>query len=261
LLSQLEPDERARGVIAASTGNHGQSLAWAARHFGVPAVIAVPENANPGKVEAMQALGAEVVFHGRDYDASREFVEQLARKEGYRYVSSGNEPLLIAGVATVALEMLEEDPDLDTLIVPVGGGTGAAGATIVAKSIDPAITVIGVQAEAAPAVFKSWQSRQTVETEASNTFAEGLATRATFDLPLRILWENLDDFVLVSETEMRESILLLLEKTHNLSEGAGAAALAAAVKLRGRLIGHRVGIVLSGGNLSIEQLREVVPSQ
>jgi threonine dehydratase len=258
LVSQLDPTERARGIVAASTGNHGQSLAWAARHFGIPVIIAVPEGANPGKVEAMQALGAEVVIYGSDYDESRAYVEGLALERGYRYVSSGNEPLLIAGVATVALEMIEEDPELDTLIVPVGGGTGAAGAAIVAKSIDRDITVIGVQAESAPAVFKSWQSRQRVATETSQTFAEGLATRAPFDLPLQILWRSLDDFVLVSETEMREAIRILLEKTHNLAEGAGAASLAAAIKLNGRLKGRRVGLVLSGGNLSIEQLRTVL---
>jgi threonine dehydratase len=258
LLSQLDDDERSAGIIAASTGNHGQSLAWAGRKFAVPVVIVVPEGANPGKVESMKQLGAAVISHGLDFDASREHAERLAIEHGYRYVSSGNEPLLIAGVATVALEMLEDDPEIDTLIVPIGGGTGAAGATIAAKSIDQSIRVIGVQAQSAPSVFKSWESRSRVETESSNTFAEGLATRAPFDFPLHILWQDLDEFVLVSEGEMREAIRILLEKTHNLAEGAGAAALAAAIKLGDSLRGHRVGIVLSGGNLSVEQLRSVL---
>jgi threonine dehydratase len=258
LLSQLDADERSRGIVAASTGNHGQSLAWAGKRFGVSVTITVPESANSGKVESMQALGAKVVFHGPDFDASRKYAENLALESRYRYVSSGNEPLLIAGVATAALEMLEEDPEIDTLIVPIGGGTGAAGATIVAKSIDRGIRVIGVQAQEAASVFKSWRSRQRIETETSNTFAEGLATRAPFDLPLQILWQNLDDFVLVSDTEMQAAIRILLERTHNLAEGAGAAALAAAFTLGTSLIGHRVGIVLSGGNLSLGQLRSVL---
>jgi len=137
LLSRLSPEERHHGVIAASTGNHGQSIAWAAKHFGAPAVVGVPEGANPGKVESMRELGAEVIFHGHDYESCRLYVEELARERGYRYVHSGNEPLLIAGVGTIALEILEQDPAIDTLIVPVGGGSGAAGASIVAKATAP----------------------------------------------------------------------------------------------------------------------------
>lgn len=258
LMSQLTPEERSRGIIAASTGNHGQSVAWAARHFGVPAIVGVPQGANPGKVESMQKLGAEIIVHGRDYESCRLYIEQLAQERGFRYIHSGNEPLLIAGVATASLEMLEANPEIDTLVVPVGGGSGASGAVIVAKSIDPAINVIGVQAEEAPSVYQSWKQHRRVETESSNTFAEGLATRSPFDLPLQILWEGLDDFVLVSEAEMRQAIRVLLEKTHNLAEGAGAAALAAAMKLRGRLAGRQAGIILSGGNLSLQQLREVL---
>jgi threonine dehydratase len=258
LVSQLNADERQQGVIAASTGNHGQSIAWAAHRFGVPAVVGVPVGANPDKVEAMQRLGAEVLFHGHDYEACRLHVEELARERGYRYVHSGNEPLLIAGVGTIALEILEQEPEVDTLIVPVGGGSGAAGASIVAKSIDRDIRVIGVQAEAAPSIYRSWRDRRRTETESAETFAEGLATRAPFDLPLQILWDLLDDFVLVSEAEMRAAIRILLEKTHNLAEGAGAASLAAALKMADTLRGHRVALVLSGGNLSLDQLRMVL---
>jgi threonine dehydratase len=258
LMSQLSADERNQGVIAASTGNHGQSVAWAARLFGIPAVIGVPSGANPDKVEAIRNLGARVIAEGRDYEECRLYVEALAQREGYRYVHSGNEPLLIAGVGTIALEILETDPDIDTLIVPIGGGSGAAGACIVAKAIDPSIQVIGVQAEAAPSVYLSWARGAPMTTESSATFAEGLATRSTFDLPLAILSELLDDFVLVSEEELRAAIRLLLEKTHNLAEGAGAASVAAAVKLRDRLAGRRVAAVMSGGNLSLDQLRWVL---
>jgi threonine dehydratase len=193
LISQLCPEERARGVIAASTGNHGQSIAYAARLFGVQTTICVPENANPVKVASMRGLGAELVFHGRDYDEAREHCEQLADEHGCRYVHSGNEPLLIAGVATETLEILEEQPQTAVIIVPIGGGSGAAGACVVAKAVNPAVRVIGVQSQAAPAAYRSWRQRRLVE-DRMETFAEGLATRTAFELPQRILWQWLDDF-------------------------------------------------------------------
>ncbi|MBI2761506.1 MAG: threonine/serine dehydratase [Chloroflexi bacterium] len=255
LMSRLSEEERRRGVIAASTGNHGQSVAYAAKLFGVPAIIGVPEGANPGKVESMRNLGAEVLFHGPDFDSARVYVEDLAAERGYRYIHSGNEPLLVAGVGTIALEILEEQPEIDTIIVPIGGGSGAAAASIVAKAVDPRIRVIGVQAEGAPAAWRSWKERRPVETESVATFAEGLATRTTFEYPSAIIWELLDDFVLVSEEEMRAAVRLYLTKAHTLAEGAGAAPLAAALCLRDQLAGRRVALVLSGGNLSPDQLR------
>ena len=257
LVSQLNAEERERGVIAASTGNHGQSLAYAARLFGVEATICLPESANPVKVASMRGLGAELVFHGRDYDEAREHCEQLAREHGYRYVHSGNEPLLIAGVATETLEILEQQPQIDVIVVPVGGGSGAAGACIVAKAVNPAVRVIGVQSEAAPAAFRSWQERRLVD-DRMETFAEGLATRTAFELPQRILWQLLDDFVLVSDDEIREAQALMIEATRNLVEAAGAAPLAAALRLRGQLMPRRIALIASGGNASREQLLDVL---
>lgn len=257
LIGRLSADERGRGVIAASTGNHGQSVAYAANLFSVPAIVCVPEDANPVKVQAMQDLGAEVIFGGVDFDAAREHCEELANEKGYRYIHSGNEPLLIEGVGTLFLEMLENQPDLDTVIVPIGGGSGAAGACIAAAATGPDLEIVGVQAEAAPAAYRSWKARSFVTAE-MKTFAEGLATRTAFELPQAILWERLDDFVLVTEDEMRRAILWMLELTRNLAEGAAAATLAAAVKLGERLRGRKVGIVCSGGNVSPQQLREVL---
>jgi threonine dehydratase len=257
LISQLSAEERERGVITASTGNHGQSIAYAARLFGVPVTICVPERANPVKVASMRGLGAELVFHGRDFDDAREHCEQLADERGYRYVHSGNEPLLIAGVATETLEILDEQPDTDVIVVPIGGGSGAAGACIVAKAAKRAVTVIGVQSDAAPAAYRSWSERRLVE-DRMETFAEGLATRTAFELPQTILWRWLDDFVLVSDDEIGAAQALLIETTRNLVEAAGASPLAAAVKLRERLRGKRVALILSGGNASREQLVEVL---
>ena len=260
LISQLGADERERGVIAASTGNHGQSIAFAARLFGVQATICVPENANPVKMASMRGLGAELVFHGRDFDEARERCEQLAVEHGYRYVHSGNEPLLIAGVGTETLEILEEEPETDVIIVPIGGGSGAAGACIVAKEVNPAVRVIGVQSEAAPAAYRSWRERRLLE-DRMETFAEGLATRTAFDLPQRILWQWLDDFVLVGDEEIRAAQAMMIEATRNLVEAAGAAPLAAALRLRERLASKRIALIASGGNASREQLLDVLAGE
>ncbi|HEY6330286.1 MAG TPA: threonine/serine dehydratase [Blastocatellia bacterium] len=257
LISQLSASERASGVIAASTGNHGQSVAYAARLYDVRAQIVVPENANPLKVASMQRLGAEVLFWGADFDEARERAEALASEHHLRYVHSGNEPLLLAGVGTTTLEILESVPTASTIIVPVGGGSGSAAACIVAKAINPSIKVIAVQAEMAPAAYKSWKTKAIVQ-DKMQTAAEGLATRVGFELPQQILWDLLDDFVLVSEEEIRRAILLYIEKAHTLAEGAGAAPLAALMKLKERLAGETVALVLSGGNITSDQLRNVL---
>jgi threonine dehydratase len=257
LVSQLSDGERRSGVITASTGNHGQSIAFAADLFGVRAIVCVPEGANPVKLAAMERLGAELVIHGRDFDDARENCEGLAREHGYRYIHSGNEPHLIAGVGTATLEALETQPDLDVVIVPIGGGSGAAGACIAGKGIRPELEVIGVQSSAAPAAYRSWQSRQLLE-DRMETRAEGLATRVAFELPQRILWERLDDFVLVDEDELERAVVRMIEGTRNLVEPAGAAPLAAALQLRDRLAGRKVALVLSGGNISPAQLSEIL---
>lgn len=257
LISQLDPQERQCGVISASTGNHGQSIAYAARLFGVRATIVVPHQANPGKVAAIRGMGAEVIHHGADFDEAREHCEALARQHGYRYIHSANEPLLIAGVGTYALEMLEEEPGLQVIFVPVGGGSGASGVCLVAKALNPALRIIGVQAAASPAAYESWRQHQ-VQQAPNQTAAEGLATGTAFTLPLTLLWRHLDDFLLVSEAEIRQAMFWMLERAHSLSEGAGAAALAGAYKLRASIRHQRIGLVCSGGNASIEQLRQVL---
>lgn len=257
LVSQLDEQERARGVIAASTGNHGQSVSYAARLFGVKARIVVPEGANPSKVAGMRGLGAEVIFHGANFDEARLRCESLAREHGYRYVHSGDEPLLIAGVGTFALEMLEEHPDLEVAFVPVGGGSGAAGVCIAARTINPSIRIIGVQAEASPAAFESWRERKLLEAP-NRTFAEGLATGTGFALPQAILWTLLDDFILVREEEIRQAMVWMIERAHTLAESAGAAPLAGAYRLKNELSGKKVGVVCSGGNTSLDHLRRAL---
>ncbi len=254
-MANLDAETRRRGVVTASTGNHGQSIAYAAQLFGVRAVIVVPEGANPVKVNAMRSYGAEVVFFGPDFEASKRHCRTLEEQEGLRFISSGDEPLLISGVATHTLEILEERPDIDTLIVPIGGGSGAAGACIVAKSINPAIRVIGVQAAGAPAAFLAWQARAW-RTAEIHTFAGGLATGEPYMLPQQALWEHLDDFVLVDDDDLRVAMRLFLERAKTLTEPAGAAALAAAIHVREQLRGRKVALIVSGGNVSPDELRQ-----
>ena len=256
-VAHLSDEARRRRILTASSGNHGLSVAYAAELFGVRAVVVVPNGANPGKVEAIKGYGAKIRFVGKDFDDCRAYVERTAESEGMHYLSSGDEPLLVTGVATYTLEILEAQPGIDVVIVPVGGGSGAAGACLVAKAMNPGIEVIGVQSERAPAAYRSWKEGRRVEA-AMETFAEGLATRAPFDLTQAILRRDLNDFVLVSDEELRSAMRLLLEKTRNLVEGAGAAALAAALKHRDRLLGKRVALIVSGGNVSLEGLRELL---
>lgn len=255
LISQLPPGTP--GVITASTGNHGQSISYAAHLFNVPATIVVPEGANPVKVDAIRSHRAEIIFHGKDFDEAREYCERLAEERQLRYIHSGDEPLLIAGVGTHTVEILEDHPDVDVIIVPVGGGSGAAGACIAAKTLNPKIRVIGVQSSGAPAAYLSWKSKSLVK-DKMETIAEGLATRSAFELPQQILWQHLDDFVLVSDDAILRAIGIYLDKAKTLAEAAGAAPLAAALEMRAELKGKQVALILSGGNITRDQLRQAL---
>jgi threonine dehydratase len=254
-MSRLSGDERARGVVTASTGNHGQSIAYSAREFGVRAVIYAPEGANPGKVAAMKRLGAEVVLTGRDFDESRIAAEQRSIDDGLRFIHSANEPDLIAGVGTYALELIESVPDLDTVLVPIGAGSGVCGTLTVIKAINPAIRVIGVQTTQMDVVYRSWKEGRLVSLEGGSTFADGLATRVAFELPMKIINEQIDDITLVSEEDLCRAIVLLLEDAHLVAEGAGAATTAAAMNLREELAGQKVALIVSGGNITLDTLR------
>lgn len=259
LVGRLSDAERATGLVSASTGNHGQSIAWAGRRFGVRVVIYAPaEGANESKLSAMRRLGAEVRQHGRDFDEAREETEAAAQREGLRYVHSANEPRLIAGVGTIGAEIVDALPDVDVILVPVGGGSGAAGICLAAKAHNPSIEVIGVQSASAPAAWHAWNERRLDGGDRPmGTPHEGIATRVAFDMTQRILWEHLDDFVLVEDAAIDEAIALLAAEARLLAEGAGAASLAAAMHLGPRVAGQRVCAVLSGGNLSPTAWRRV----
>ena len=257
VIARLSEEEKRRGVISSSTGNFGQGIAYAAGAFGVKATVVVPTDVNPGKAESMRLLGAELILHGSEFDEARAHVEELAEEKGYRYVHSANEPALTAGTGTYTLEIIEDLPDVDVIIVPVGGGSGACGACIAAKSVNPSVQVIGVQSEAAPGAYLSWKEGRIVEAR-MGTVAEGLATAMGYEFTQEILRDLLDDFVLVSEDEIKQAVVLHISKTHTLAEHAGAAPLAAALKIKERLFGKKVVLVVSGGNISPEQLRDAL---
>lgn len=258
LLANLSAEERSRGVITATRGNHGQSVALACKLHGVRCLIAVPEGNNPEKNRAMQAFGAELLVHGRDFDEAREKVEEIQVREGLRYIHSANEPDLIHGVGTYSLEILEDLPDPDYIFVPLGGGSGISGMLTVVKTVAPAVKVIGVQAEKADAVYRSWKQGRPVMNDSADTMADGLATRVPFELTFSIIRRLVDDIVTVTEGELAEAVYRLWSCTHNVAEGAGAAATAAAFKLRDQLRSKKVVQVLSGGNIETRVFREIL---
>jgi threonine dehydratase len=252
------------GVITATRGNHGQSVALAAALYSIPSTVVVPFGNNPEKNAAMRAYGARLVEYGRDFDEAREEVARLARIENLRYVHSANEPDLINGVGTYALEIVETLLDLgqqaDAIFVPIGMGSGLCGVITAFRQLSPKTKIYGVQSEAAPSHYLSWKVGKSVSTETADTFADGIATRFTAELTLQIILNGVDEIVLVSDDEIREAIRLLWRTTHNLVEGAGAAATAATTKLRERLKGQNVVNVISGGNLETAHIPRIFSS-
>ena len=259
LIAQLTDDDRTRGVVSASTGNHGQSIAFASARHGVRCRIFVPAGNNPDKNAAMRAFGAEVIEHGRDFDEARERVESLVAREGWRYVHSANEPHLIAGVGTYAHEIFEQVSDLDFLFVPIGGGSGACGCCIVRSALKSRTKIIGVQAAGADAFSRSWRGPERVTCDRIATFAEGLATRVTYDLTFSILKQQLDDIVTLEEAELEDGVRAAVHLTHNLAEGAGAASLAAARKYA-PAAGKNVACIMTGGNIDTRTLQRILSS-
>ncbi|QFU87790.1 threonine/serine dehydratase [Amycolatopsis sp. YIM 10] len=256
LLATLDPAERARGVLGYSTGNHAQSLAYAAAHHGVPCTIVMPEKSNPAKARAVRDLGAELIEYGERFDEARAHAERVAAERGTRLVSAANEPAIIAGVATAYLELFEAEPGLDVVLVPVGSGTGAAAAALVAAALAPDCEVIAVQSAAAPAAHDSWRTGELVE-RPNRTVAEGLATGSGFALTQRLLRDRLADFLLVEDEQIGEAQRLCLRAAHTVAEGAGAAAPAALLAHRDRFAGRSVAVICSGGNAGEAELNRM----
>jgi threonine dehydratase len=257
-MMSLTPDEKKRGVVAATRGNHGQALAWAGSLLKVPVHLCVPVGNNPEKNEAMRGFGAHLIEEGKDYDEAIEVARKLVTNRGFKLIHSTNDNAVIAGAATMTLEILEDAPNIEALVIAVGGGSQAVGALTVARAVRPDMPVYAVQAEQASAIHDAWKTRRPVAVATANTFADGLATRHTYDSTFPALCEGLRGFVVVSEAEIASAIRMLLSTTHHLAEGAGAAGLAGLIKLRPELSGKTVGIILCGANIDRETLRRVI---
>lgn len=258
LMTALDDEARRRGVVAATTGNHGLGLAHAGALLGVDVTICVPRGNNPEKNAAIRALGARLVEDGDDYDAAVQAAFALRDGEGRTLAHSTNDARILAGAATMTLELLAQAPDLDALVVAVGGGSQAVGAITVARALRPALEVYGVQAAGASAQHDSWHARERRTTDRAVTFAEGVATRTTYDLTWDTLRDGLAGFVTVTDAEVAEGVRTILRVTHNVVEGAAAMGWAALPKLRDRLNGKRVGIVFCGANLDSAVLRRIL---
>ena len=260
-MTALSQDERRYGIVAATRGNHGLGLAYAGRTFDVPVTICVPLGNNPEKNAGMRALGSRLIEEGRDYDESLAVAERIVRDEGARLAHSTNDARIIAGAGTMSLEMAEQDPTLDAIVISVGGGSQAVGAMAVMRALRPNVRVYGVQAAGAPATHDSWHAGVPQTTDRAVTIADGLATRSTYELTFPALREGLADFITVTEAEIASAIRLLLRTTHSLVEGAGATGMAGLLALRERLAGQRVAVVISGGNIDAQTLRRVVTQE
>lgn len=245
------------GVVTATRGNHGQSIALAGRRAGVPVTILIPRGNSAEKNAAMEGFGAELVVHGRDFDEAKEYAEELARERNLYYVPSFDR-LLVKGVATYALEFLRAVPDLHTVYVPIGMGSGICGVIAVRDLLGLRTEIVGVVAAAAPAVALSVEAGRPVPTNSASTFADGMACRDPHPEALAIIAKGAARIARVEEHEIAEAIRLFWSATHNAAEGAGAAALAALVKERERMAGRRVGVILSGGNIDTDVLRAVL---
>lgn len=260
-LAALDDETRRRGVIAATRGNHGAGLAWAARRFGIACVVVVPHGNNPEKNAAIRGFGAELIEAGDDYDQSVVTADEVRRARGLHIVHSTNDRDVLAGAGTLSLELVDQAPELDAMVVAVGGGSQAVGALTVARALRPALRVYAVQASGAAAMHDAVKSGSPRTYDRADTFADGIATRAPYELTYPPLREGLAGFVTVTDAEIAAAMRTLLSTTHQLVEGAGAAGLAGLMKLGDELAGQRVAIVLSGGNVDLPTLRRVATGE
>jgi threonine dehydratase len=256
--ASLPDDERERGVVTYSTGNHAQSIAYAAGRAGATCVVVMPEGTNSIKARAVEALGGQVEFHGSALGEACKHAEAIAAERGLRLISPGDEAALITGVATLYREILAAREGIDALVVPIGSGSGAAAACLAAEGLGSSVEVVGVQSAASPTAHDSWHARELV-VRPNTTAVEGLATGSAFELPQRIMWRRMNDFILVSDEQIAEARRMYATHAHTLAEGAGAAALAA-VFADDRFRGRRVAVVCSGANASPQEIATLSPA-
>ncbi len=257
-ITSLTADERNRGIIGATTGNHGLGLAYAGKQLGAPVTICVPLGNNPEKNAALRAWGATVIEEGKDYDDAVQHSLRLASERGFTLAHSTNNVNVLTGAGTMSLEIFEQTGALDVLIIAVGGGSQAVGAITVSRALRPDLKIIGVQAAGAATGHDGWHARAMRQGSRADTFAEGVATRSTYELTFPALLDGLAEFITVTDAEIAEAVRVILSSTHHLVEGAGAMGVAAAIKLKDQLAGKRVGVVFCGGNMDSGVLRKIL---
>jgi threonine dehydratase len=256
-LLTLSDEEKRRGVITASAGNHGLGVAHACKILGIAGKIVVPVNASPAKIKALQNYKVELIQSGQDYDEAEEFARHIQVEQGLTFVHGFSDPQIIAGQGTIALEILDVLPAAGSIVVPIGGGGLIAGVALAAKSINPKIKIVGVQSEASPAMFNSLRVGKPVETPIRETIADGLAGRFVTELNLKIIEEWVDDVLLVSEAAIKEAMRLVLESEHILIEGSAAVGLAAIIENKVSTSDKTV-LILTGRNVALPLLKTIV---
>jgi threonine dehydratase len=257
-LSSLSAEERSRGVIAASAGNHAQGVAMAAQALGITSTICMPEGAPITKVTATEAYGAKVVLHGQNYDDAYQKAVELQQAHGYTFIHGFDDPYTVAGQGTIGLEIFQDLPDVATVFVPIGGGGLAAGVALALKALKPSVRVIGVQAAGAPAMYLSQRKGELVYTDSVRTIADGIAIKRPGKLNWELTQQFIDEIVLVDEEEIAQSILVLLERAKLMVEGAGAVAMAALLSGKAAHVQGPVCVILSGGNIDVNILSRII---
>jgi threonine dehydratase len=257
-LLTLTPDEAKRGVIAASAGNHGMAVAFHSRRLDISATIVMPLHAPLIKVSRVRQYGAQIVLHGTDYDEAFAEAHRLAQEKGLAFIHAFNDPWIVAGQGTIGLELYEQNPDLNAVVVPVGGGGLIGGIALVLKTLNRKIRVIGVQAESVPSMKVALQKGRPIRLPPAMTIADGIAVRAVGDMPLALVKKYVDDIVTVNEGEIANAVLLLLEIEKTVAEGAAAVSLAALVNNKTALSNCNVGLVISGGNIDMNLISRII---
>jgi threonine dehydratase len=254
----MSREELEAGILVATRGNHGLAMAWAGQWFHVPCTVVVPEGNNPEINRTIESYGAELIVHGEDFYDAQSYCDELVDSAGYYYVRQGNEPEILNGLATMGLEILEDLPEVDTIICPIGGGAGCASILKTARAVRPDIEIIGVEPQNVPSFYNSWKQGELVTLDEAHSVADGLASRSVFHLPYVILKDAINDVILLTEDEILEGARMALATTHNLAEFAGAVSLMAAYKIRERLAGKKVVMIMSGGNMNMDALKTAI---
>ncbi len=257
-IAALSPEQKKRGVITASAGNHAQGVALAAGVLGIPCTVVMPIGASLPKVEATRGYGATVLLEGDDFDQAQQNARRVMQEKALTFIPAFDDPAIIAGQGTVGLEILEQAEGLDTIVVPVGGGGLISGIALAVKETAPGIKVVGVQAAAATAVVDSYKSSRRISVRQEATVADGIAVGTPGELTVPMVMRYVDDMVVVEEEEITQAMMLLLERSKLLVEGAGAVGLAAVLSEKIPVAGKKVGVVLSGGNVDSHLIARVV---